>query len=468
MTPPAKRKRWLLTQLLMLEIAQTIDMSEHKRSYGLPSLSHEFQALREMEAALAEGRPLMGRYPSQEQRDISKGLANLADVTDMQGPEVDMFQELRSRLEHIKAEPLSQWDPELKSNALIAFKQTDIIVSTNNNLASNIYSQHFGSNGKPVILIRDEDPKELEVNGWIGVTKCNFSRNIAGIVLGGDSRQLQPTVLTAKDEPGFNEFSKQMETSLVVRLIKANHPLLKLTEQRRFRLVFARFLNKRVYKDEMKSNPVTRSLKVKPEWEKAVRYAFDISPIDPGYFVLSLEESFCSVDRSTMSRYNVTNVKAVMALILANHEHGGYKGEDIKIVTPYAAQRNLYRKALCELSSRLPESSRLSVETADTMQGKEAKVIILDMTISDGTKPGDLGFLKEDNRCNVAQSRMKEVLITVIPEKVQYSTLGQDLKERMDSFGNIVQAKVPYPVDFVKRADQTKMIVHIDKIKGKS
>jgi hypothetical protein len=38
----------------------------------------------------------------------------------------------------------------------------NVLISTNNNLASDICSQHFGLEAKAVPLIRDEDPKELE------------------------------------------------------------------------------------------------------------------------------------------------------------------------------------------------------------------------------------------------------------------------------------------------------------------
>jgi hypothetical protein len=59
--------------------------------------------------------------------------------------------------------------------------------------------------------------------------KCKLSPKIVAMALGGDTWQLQPTVNTAKEQPGWNEFSYQIETSLVVRLIRANHPVVRLT-----------------------------------------------------------------------------------------------------------------------------------------------------------------------------------------------------------------------------------------------
>jgi hypothetical protein len=89
-------------------------------------------------------------------------------------------------------------------------------VSINNNPASNVLFLAFWIRAEAVLLIRDEDPKELEVNGWIPFTKCKSPPKIAALVPGGDTLQLQPTVLTAKEKPGWNEFSYQMESSLVM------------------------------------------------------------------------------------------------------------------------------------------------------------------------------------------------------------------------------------------------------------
>ncbi|GIJ82616.1 hypothetical protein Asppvi_001125 [Aspergillus pseudoviridinutans] len=111
------------------------------------------------------------------------------------GHEVDILAELRLHLERMREEPLSEWEPEAKKLAVIAFKQvcqyvageSQILISTNNNLASNICSQHFESDSKAAFLIRDEDTTELEVNGWIPLTSCKFSPKITGIVLGATS-----------------------------------------------------------------------------------------------------------------------------------------------------------------------------------------------------------------------------------------------------------------------------------------
>lgn len=253
----------------------------------------------------------------------------------------------------------------------------------------------FAKDAKGVILFRDKDPKELEVNGRIPLTKPLIGPAITGIVISGDTKQLVPTVLSANDRPGFNEFSRQTQTSFAVRLLKAGHPALTLREQRRFRPVFADFLNKRVYHGEMRSHPSTDDIRVKPQWERMIRDYLRPGPdssIDKGNIVLNVDSSECRVDHSTKSKFNFPHVQAVVNLVLKNHEYKGYEANDIKIITPYSAQRLLYRKAFFHLADKLPTAHHPSVETFDSMQGCEAKLVILDFTASAAKSASDLGF----------------------------------------------------------------------------
>lgn len=72
---------------------------------------------------------------------------------------------------------------------------------------------------------------------------------------------------------------------------------------------------------------------------------------------------------------------------------------------PDVTQRLLYKKAFFQLAGQLPKT--------DTVQGSEAKLVILGFTTSAADNASDLGFLKDDRRCNVAQSRMIEARVDV-------------------------------------------------------
>lgn len=100
----------------------------------------------------------------------------------------------------------------------------------NNYLGLSIPTRHFGECANGIILIRDEDPKEVEPSSWISLAKMGHADKIQGVILCGDLKQLQPTVLSAKEEPGFNEFALQLETSFDARLVRTGHIMLQLTE----------------------------------------------------------------------------------------------------------------------------------------------------------------------------------------------------------------------------------------------
>lgn len=137
---------------------------------------------------------------------------------------------------------MSSWDAEDRRKADLSFKKVCqyiissaffsifLIISTNDYLGLSIPTRHFGECANGIILIRDEDPKEVEPSSWISLPKMGHADKIQGVILCGDLKQLQPTVLSAKEEPGFNEFDLQLETSFDARLVRTGHIMLQLTE----------------------------------------------------------------------------------------------------------------------------------------------------------------------------------------------------------------------------------------------
>lgn len=90
-------------------------------------------------------------------------------------------------------------------------------------------------------------------------------------------------------------------------------------------------------------------------------------------------------------------------------EPDSLKEPAIGVICTYAEQKNRLRKAfsLCEVSDAL--RSIVRIDTVDSYQGKQNKIIILSVTRNDPTKfPA---FLKSPNRVNVALSRAMDRLV---------------------------------------------------------
>ncbi|KAF8504182.1 P-loop containing nucleoside triphosphate hydrolase protein [Hysterangium stoloniferum] len=100
----------------------------------------------------------------------------------------------------------------------------------------------------------------------------------------------------------------------------------------------------------------------------------------------------------------------------------GVKPSQIAIITPYQAQSQL-------LSTMLPQPG-LEIGTADGMQGRENEAIVLSLVRSN--PEGNVGFLKERRRLNVAMTRAKRHLCIVGDSATIRRGGGSYLKKWMD------------------------------------
>jgi superfamily I DNA and/or RNA helicase len=81
----------------------------------------------------------------------------------------------------------------------------------------------------------------------------------------------------------------------------------------------------------------------------------------------------------------------------------GICAEDIAVITPYAAQVRLLRQRLA-----MPG---LEIDSVDGFQGREKEAVILSLVRSN--TEGELGFLKDIRRMNVALTRARRKLLVI-------------------------------------------------------
>ncbi|KAL2870264.1 uncharacterized protein BJX67DRAFT_378250 [Aspergillus lucknowensis] len=277
-------------------------------------------------------KTLMARLPSDEQADAIKGdwfaRTETGDLVP-EGAEVDVLALLRDYAERLRASEYRKLDGSERKTALWAFKtaskavtrETHLLISTNNNTGDPIIGSNFGHDAKGIIIIRDEDFKELEVNSWIPVSKLAAAEKIKGVVSCGDAQQLLPTVLSKYGDP-CNEFSAQLALSLPSRLLQMNHPSVKLTEQFRYRDAFIHWLNYRTYGGELCSHPSVEQFKVNSGFINAMKEVLDYKQstkeVDFGYLMVSIEGSSCDVEEVSKSRFNDPQRRFCLQLVKAN------------------------------------------------------------------------------------------------------------------------------------------------------
>ena len=210
------------------------------------------------------------------------------------------------------------------------------------------------------------------------------------IVLVGDHRQLPPTVISRRAEKGG------LDRSLFERLVEMGIAPHMLTTQYRMHPSISDFPNKRFYEGKLedgvnKSDREAPAGMLWPDWDAPLAFL----PVE-GEEILSPDGA---------SKENLVEASWVVKILMGLIEEGGLEFSDIGIVTPYAGQVRAIR-------DMIPETMQdVEVRTVDGYQGREKDVIIFSSVRSNSD--GNVGFLSDGRRLNVALTRSKRGLIVV-------------------------------------------------------
>ncbi len=83
--------------------------------------------------------------------------------------------------------------------------------------------------------------------------------------------------------------------------------------------------------------------------------------------------------------------------------------KNITIITPYSGQVEFFQSHLARLSDE--KKNVITIQTIDSFQGRESDLVILSLVRSNDK--GEVGFLKEERRWNVALTRARHQMIVV-------------------------------------------------------
>ena len=247
----------------------------------------------------------------------------------------------------------------------------------------------------------DEAAQALELACWIPITRAQR------VILAGDHCQLPPTVkslLAEREGFGKTLFEKCIERQPDVAVM--------LKTQYRMHESIMEFSNRQFYRGELQA-------------DETVRQA-DLHAYDP-YFhaqaaVEFIDTAGCAFSEVTMaegqSTANPEEADLLLQHLLAllkdytpeSHPEGPLK---IGIISPYRAQIN-YLKDQVEhqpVLAGLLTKRQLSIGTVDSFQGQERDIICISMVRSNDV--GEIGFLRDIRRMNVAMTRARRKLVIV-------------------------------------------------------
>jgi len=263
----------------------------------------------------------------------------------------------------------------------------------------------------------DEAGQATEPQTWIPLSRSKR------LVLAGDHRQLPPTVVSA--EAAAQGFSVSLMERLMTGTGKkaGNEDRSRmLTVQYRMHEAIMNFSSRQFYEGRLTADPSVAGHLLSDLKDVA---ANDVTSV-PLEFI---DTAGAGYDESTQpdgeSRLNEQEaalvVRKAKALLAA-----GLQPQQIAIIAPYAAQVRLLRDLLDEPG--------LEIDSVDGFQGREKEAVIV--TLVRSNPEGEIGFLADVRRMNVALTRAKRKL-TVIGDS---ATLGghpfyRDLIEYFEQAG---------------------------------
>ncbi|NXX48694.1 SMBP2 protein, partial [Tricholaema leucomelas] len=265
-----------------------------------------------------------------------------------------------------------------------ALTQASVVLATNTGASSDGPLKLLPENHFDLVVI-DECAQALEASCWIPLLKA------PKCILAGDHKQLPPTIISHKAA------AEGLSLSLLERLAEryGRQAVRMLRVQYRMHQAIMRWASCEMYGGQLTAHPsvaqhLLRDLPGVTSTEETNIPLLLIDTAGCGLFELEVEDE--------QSKGNPGEVQLaglhVQALVEA-----GVKAKDIAVVAPYNLQVDMLREQLCH---RYPE---LEVKSVDGFQGREKEAVILSLVRSN--KKGEVGFLAEERRMNVAVTRAR-------------------------------------------------------------
>jgi superfamily I DNA and/or RNA helicase len=229
------------------------------------------------------------------------------------------------------------------------------------------------------LVVLDEAGQCTEPNAWIPLQRADK------LVCGGDHCQLPPTVLS------LDAAQQGLSVSLMERLVHQHGDRIttRLDVQYRMNTAIMNFSSQEFYEGALIAADSVKDHKLPGEepllWIDTAGAGFE-------------EEA----EQESGSRYNPKEASVILFRIeqlLAQ----GITGEQLAVITPYAAQARYLRAALSE--------SGIEVDTIDGFQGREKDAVLISLVRSNEDQ--EVGFLKETRRLNVALTRARKHMTVV-------------------------------------------------------
>ena len=326
---------------------------------------------------------LMDQHPLQEEieyiKDINDGLRK--NLTSLKGKEKGLtHRDIKNNFKEIR-----QLEHNIVSSVLDG---ADVICSTTIGAGHHILRDRKF----PIVLI-DEATQASEPSALVPINK-----GCRQLILVGDHKQLPPTVISETAEKGG------LGQSLFERLNKCGVPAHMLRTQYRMHPVIREFPSARFYDNKLDDGckaldrPTPAGL-LWPDWDNPLAFI----PID------GTEQE----DEDGSSRSNFAEAAKVLSVVNGLLETGDLTTREIGVITPYNGQVRILADLFEQAGGRNSGETYfgLEIKSVDGYQGREKEVIVFSTVRANDS--GEVGFLSDRRRLNVALTRARRGLIIV-------------------------------------------------------
>ena len=272
------------------------------------------------------------------------------------------------------------------------FAQAQVVACTLVGAASN---QLRGFRFETVFI--DEAAQALEAASWIPVLKADR------VILAGDHFQLPPTVKSY--DAARQGLSETLFEKCIQRHQKRDSPSVDSLLQVQYRMNerIMRFSGRYFYQDALVAHVSVRDATLA-----------DQPP------VTWLDTAGCGFveqkEAETLSTYNAEEAQMLLKHFLNTVEAVGVdhlldQQITFGVIAPYKAQVRVLNELFAEAEALQPLQDLLTIDTVDAFQGREREVIYISLVRSN--VKGEIGFLGDIRRTNVALTRAKKMLVVV-------------------------------------------------------
>lgn len=248
-------------------------------------------------------------------------------------------------------------------------------------------------------VVIDEAGQALEPACWVPILKAQK------VVLAGDHCQLSPTIKSSEAA------RKGLATTLLEKCV-ALHPesVVLLEEQYRMNEEIMGYSSQVFYQNKLRANDSVAHHVLFPDdaplafidtagcgYDEKLEGTSSTNPEEAAFLFKHLGQLVSELEKKTGTDgkllYTVENFPT------------------IAVISPYKQQIYILKEQLLHTPALLVYGDKISVNTIDSFQGQERDIVYISMTRSNSE--GEIGFLSDIRRMNVAMTRARKKLVVI-------------------------------------------------------